>query len=155
VSTQQAPDDRPKLLPIQAATHRRWYWKLYLILMVALTVGGLGLSFYYWHESSNIDRVAEALAVPMYIVQLAGLFGFVYALRIGSELLWKWVFAAAVLEQVWAGYEMTMTMADSAGDDSLLVLGVIVAATGVVVLPMLVALYIYGFRSPAIWRTQP
>jgi hypothetical protein len=129
---------------------RRWYWKLYLILMTALTVGGVGLPFYYWEESSSIDRMAEWLSLPMYIVQLVGLFGFIYWRRIGSALLCKLVFAATVLELVWVAYEMSMETGPFPGENLPFFLAMVVGGS-VVLLPLVVALYVYAFRSHRLW----
>jgi hypothetical protein len=123
---------------------------MYLILMAALTVGGVGLSFYYWEETASLDRIAEWMSLPMYIVQLIGLFGFIYWRRIGSSLLWKFVFGATVLELVWAVYEMAVETSPFPRDDLMFLLAMAVGGT-VLLLPLLVALYIYAFRSQGLW----
>jgi hypothetical protein len=129
---------------------RRWYWKVYLILMAALTVGGTGLSLYYWDETSSLDRIAGWASLPMYIVQLVGLFGFIYWWRIGSSLLWKFVFGATVLELVWVIHEMAVETSWFSGDDLPFFVSMAVGST-VLLLPLLVALYIYAFRSQVLW----
>jgi hypothetical protein len=129
---------------------RRWYWKMYFILMAALTVGGAGLSFYHWNETASLDRLAEWASLPLYIVQLVGLFGFIYWRRIGSSLLWKLVFGATVLELVWAAYEMAVETSPLFSDDLSFFLAMAVGGI-VLLLPLLVALYIYAFRSRVLW----
>jgi hypothetical protein len=129
---------------------RRWYWKMYFMLMAALTVGGVGLSLYYWRETASLGRIAEWASLPMYIVQLLGLFGFIYWRRIGSSLLWKFVFGATVLELGWAAYEMAVETSVFSGDELPFLLAMAVGGT-VLLLPLLVALYIYAFRSRVLW----
>src|SRR5260221_9617865 len=85
---------------------RRWYWKMYFILMAALTVGGVGLSFYHWNETASLDRLAEWASLPLYIVQLVGLLGFIYCRRIDLSMLCELVILATVLELGLAAYLM-------------------------------------------------
>jgi hypothetical protein len=129
---------------------RRWYWKAYLVFLASLTIGGLGLSFYWWEETASIDRIAEWLSLPMYLVQLVGLIGFIYWRPIGSVLLWKFVFAATILELGWIMYEFSEpTVTFSAQDAVFLVTISVVGA--IIFLPLLIALYIYAFRSGELW----
>jgi hypothetical protein len=129
---------------------RRWYWKVYLILIASMTVGGIGLSFYWWEETVSLDRIAEWISLPMHGVQLAGLFGFVYFRRIGSSVLWKFVFAATVVELAWMTYEMT-TDAGPFSSSDFAILAAITVVGVVMLLPLLVALYVYAFRSRELW----
>ncbi len=129
---------------------RRWYWKVYFVLIGALTVSGIGLSFYYPGETASLDRIAEWASVPMYAVQLVGLFGFIHWRRIGSPLLWKFVFAATVLEFVWASYEMALETSVFSSDDLPFFLSMAFGGIALL-LPLLVALYIYAFRSQELW----
>ena len=126
---------------------RRWYWKLYLLLTTLLTIGGIGLSFYFSEELTSIDHIAEWAALPMYLVQLVGLFGFVYGRRFGSALLWKLVFAVTILDLLWAGYSLFIDGAAFANTVGA-VFAFIMAA---IYLPLLAALYIYAFRSNNLW----
>lgn len=129
---------------------RRWYWKLYLLLTTLLTIGGIGLSFYFSEELTSIDHIVEWAALPMYLVQLVGLFGFVYWRRIGSALLWKLVFAVTILDLLWAGYSFAIDAAGFADTGTgVFVIMLIVAAA--FFLPLLAALYIYAFRSDNLW----
>jgi hypothetical protein len=129
---------------------RWWYWKVYFILMAALTVAGTGLSLHYWDETSSLDRIAGWASLPMYIVQLVGLLGFIYWWRIGSSLLWKFVFGATVLELVWVTCEIALETRSLSGDDLPFFVSMAVGST-VLLLPLLVALYIYAFRSQVLW----
>jgi hypothetical protein len=129
---------------------RRWYWKVYLAVMVVLTAAAIGVSLYYRKEAASYYGVADWASLPMYVVQLVGLFGFIYGRRIGSPLLWKLVFAATVLEQAWMVYE-TATDVGPLSFDDLPIIAAMAVIGAVIYLPLLVALFIYAFRSPALW----
>jgi hypothetical protein len=129
---------------------QRWYWKAYLVFFASLTMGGLGLSFYWWEETASFDRIAEWLSLPMYLVQLAGLIGFIYWRRIGSALLWKFVFAVTILELGWAMYEISgHTDPFSTADATFLVATAVIGIA--MFLPLLIALYKYAFQSGELW----
>ena len=133
---------------------RRWYWKLYLLVMAVLTIAGWGLMFFLTEETTAIEDIAQWAGLPMYLVQLVGLFGFVYWRRIGSALLWKLVFAVTILDLLWQGYSFAIEAAGFADTGT----GVFVFMSIVVLaffLPLLAALYLYAFRSDDVWaRTR-
>ena len=133
---------------------RRWYWKLYLLVMAVLTIAGWGLMFFFTEETTAIEDIAQWAGLPMYLVQLVGLFGFVYWRRIGSALLWKLVFAVTILDLLWQGYSFAIEAAGFADTGT----GVFVFMSIVVLaffLPLLAALYLYAFRSDDVWaRTR-
>ena len=133
---------------------RRWYWKLYLLVMAVLTIAGWGLMFFLTEETTAIEDIAQWAGLPMYLVQLVGLFGFVYWRRIGSALLWKLVFAVTILDLLWQGYSFAIEAAGFADTvTGVFVIMLIVAAA--VLLPLLAALYLYAFRSDDVWaRTR-
>jgi hypothetical protein len=134
--------------------HRRWYWKLYLGLMALFTAGVVGVSLYFWGEAASYYRVTDWLSLPVYVVQLVGLFGFVYGRRIASALLWKLVLAVTVLELAWGFYE-TVRDADPLAGGELPFLLALGAVGAVLYLPLVVALFIYAFRSPGLWAHHP
>jgi hypothetical protein len=133
-------------------TPRRWYWKAYLVLIAALTVGGIALSIMWWEDTPVLDRITDWISLPMYIVQVVGLSGFIYFRRIGSLLLWKLVFAGTVLEFGWAAWQMIEHSEEFSGFGTAFAVGMplTIALASV---PMLIALYIYAFRSQALWAS--
>ena len=129
---------------------RRWYWKLYLLVMAVMTIAGWGLMFFLSEEITAIEDIAGWAALPMYLVQLVGLFGFVYWRRIGSPLLWKLVFAVTILDLLWQGYSFAIEAAGFA-DTGTGVFATMVVVVAAIFLPLLAALYIYAFRSDNLW----
>jgi len=103
--------------------------------MTLLNLGVFGLLFYFSQEITSIERIAEWAVLPMYLVQLVGLFG------------WKLVFAVTILDLLWAGYSLSIDGAAFANTGGA-VFAFIMAA---IYLPLLAALYIYAFRSGNLW----
>jgi hypothetical protein len=129
---------------------QRWYWKAYFVVMTALTLVAIAFAFFPPSESTDYDLLVDWAAVPLYIVQLVGLFGFVYSRRIVRPMLWRLVFVASVIELLWTLYSLLADLTDAA-ESYWSVLGVISLAIVAMTVPMLIALYRYGFRSPELW----
>ena len=134
-------------------TPQRWYWKLYFFAMTALTAVAIALVVVPPSESMDYDLLVDWIALPLYVVQLVGLFGFVYARRIGWPLLWRVVLAASALELAWTLYSLLEDLPDAEEPywPYLSAVGVIALAIAAMMVPMLVALYRYGFRAPELW----
>ena len=131
---------------------RRWYWKLYLLVMAVLTLtfAGWGLMFFLSEETTAIEDIAQWAALPMYLVQLVGFFGFVYGRRIGSARVWKLAFAATILDLLWTGYTLETDLVSFASV-GVTVLTIMVSVSVAIFLPLLAALYLYAFRSDDVW----
>jgi hypothetical protein len=128
---------------------RRWYWKVYFFLSAVLVIFAMGFSFYFMSETAAPDVIAGWVALPFYVVQLIGLHGFIYWRRFGYARLWQLVFAVTVIETVWTFYSVGDDLPDLEGYET----GLAFMAIGGTALmaPMLVALFIYAFRSPRLW----
>jgi hypothetical protein len=133
---------------------RRWYWKLYFFLGVLLTalmvVLLVGFSLYFPEQASALEIVSGWVALPLYVVQLIGLYGFVYWRRFGYERLWQLIFAATVIETVWTFYSVGDDLPDLEGYETGLLAFTAVAGTALTA-PLLIALFIYAFRSSRLW----
>ena len=133
---------------------RRWYWKAYfflgVFLLALLVVLLIGFSFYFPDEASAPEMVAGWVAMPMYFVQLFGLYGFVYWRRLGYARLWRLVFAATVLETAWSFYSAADDLPDLQGLDAWFYTGITLSGIALMA-PLLVALFLYAFRSPRLW----
>ena len=133
--------------------HRRWYWKIYLLLWAGLLVAGGCLMFYRWDETEPLDRWTQLAAMPMYVVQIVGLYGFVYQRRIASPRVWMWVIGVTLLELIWTAYPIAVETEAFLAPDWFLVAWASVAIT--LSLPLLIGLCIYAFRSEQLWRGTP
>ncbi len=143
---------------------RRWYWKAYFFLsalLVALGVGFAlvllvalvsGFSFEWLDESTVPEMIAGSAALPFYAVQLVGLYGFIYWRRFGYERLWQLVFAVTVIDMVWTIYSVTDDLPDLQGYETAFSVGMGLAGI-ILEAPLLVALFVYAFRSSTLWLT--
>jgi hypothetical protein len=127
---------------------RRW-WKAYFVFALLLTIGAFALPFVvkggaempWWHW----------VYVPLYIAQLVGLFGFVFWRRIGVPPLWKLVFLGSVAYTASNLLSMaTLPGIASTEHGGFLIAGVV--ANLVLQVPMLIGLFLYGFRCKELWH---
>ena len=112
-------------------------WKIYLWLAVISYAGvtvytGLGASLSLWVE------------VAVTLVAFIGLYGYAYSSRIGKALFWKaWLFVLGC-------WDLLSALAHA----KMLSILMLVPFLWFFV-PLCVALYRYGFRSPLLWEVKP
>jgi hypothetical protein len=68
---------------------RKW-WKVYFFLALTLTVLGVALPLFI--DEGQELAWWEWIYMPLYVVQIVGLFGFVYWRRLAIPPLWQFVF---------------------------------------------------------------
>ena len=129
--------------------HRRWYWKVYLMLWALLLIASTYYLLYSWNETELLDRWVGFAALPVSVAQTAGLFGFVYQRRIGSARMWRWVAVITLLELIWTVSE-TVVGAEMFSVDAYFVVGMAAVLT-LSMLPLLIGLCVYAFRSNPLW----
>jgi hypothetical protein len=128
---------------------RRKWWKAYFFLALALTLVVLALPFLV--DESRETPWWEWMYVPLYVVQIVGLFGFVFWRRLGVPPVWQVVFLASIAYEIWDLFSMA-TDPDLKTTDHAGFLMTMVAATLVLQVPMLVGLFLYGFRCKELWH---
>jgi len=128
--------------------HRKW-WKVYFFLALALTVVGIAMPFFV--DGGRDLPWWDWIWAPLYAVQIVGLFGFVFWRRLAIPPLWQFVFVASVAYEIWNLFSTaTDPELKDTGHAGLLVASVATAL--LLQVPMLIALYLYGFRSKELWR---
>jgi hypothetical protein len=128
--------------------HRKC-WKAYFFLALTLTIAGLALPLFV-DEGRELGWW-EWIYLPLYAVQIVGLFGFVYSRRLAIPPLWQFVFVASVIYEVWDLFSMAIAPElKGTGHTGFLVTNV--AAALLLQVPMLIGLFLYGFRSKELWR---
>jgi len=127
----------------------RWWWRMFFALrvIVALVVIVTPLL---------LEQVRERWVwwqwtyVALLTFQSLGLFGYVFSRRIGFPHIWQLAFVISVPYTIWNLYGPTLnpTLAGrSVG------FWVAVIALGLVLeVPLLIALFRYGFRSKDVWN---
>ena len=121
---------------------RRTWWKAYFFVMLALMV--LGLASRLFIQDGPLLPWWEWLLIPLFVVQIVGLFGFAYWRRLGIPLLWRVAFVASVANEVW---DLVSITTDVELKDDTFFLG----ATLFLQIPMLIGLFLYAFRSKELW----
>jgi hypothetical protein len=129
--------------------HRNW-WKAYFFLALAIAVAIMALPLYVYEEGPSTDW-RDWMDVPLYMMQLIGLFGFAYWRRIGAPVVWQIVFLGSLAYSGWSWFSMA-TDPDllNAGHEALIVLSIL--GSLLLEAPLLIALFLYGFKCRALWR---
>jgi hypothetical protein len=128
---------------------RRIWWKAYFFLALALTIGGVGLALFFGEGKETAWW--ERIYIPLYVIQIIGLFGFVFSRRLGVAALWQLVFLASVAHEAWNLSSMASDSELRGSAHAGLLLSTI-AASLVLQLPMLIGLFLYGFRCKGLWH---
>jgi hypothetical protein len=130
---------------VSAVPKRRRWWQAYFVLVFVLTAVGLVLPL-------SLDDFPEMVwwewvYVPIYLIQVAGLYGFAFWRRIGIPRIWQYAFVASLAYAIW---DLFGIATETSGAE----LFVVFTIAGLVVLeaPMLLALFLYGFRCTDLWR---
>jgi hypothetical protein len=122
---------------------RRIWWKAYFFVFLALTLVGLASPLFI--EGGRQLQWWEWLLFPLFVIQIVGLFGFVYWRRLGIPLLWQVVFLISVANEVWD--LVSITTDPELKDDSFLV-----GAALFLQIRMLIGLFLYAFRCKRLWH---
>ena len=127
--------------------HRRFAWKIYLLLMIVL------MALLFAFEGAQWIQTADVIDLAVFAIATVGLFGFAYRRRIGSRTFWSmwlpvevvWDFAVLLAIEP-AGFAYRFPDGERTA-----VFSVETAVGVLLVLPLYIALYRYAFRSPELW----
>jgi hypothetical protein len=112
-------------------------WKIYLWLAV-VTYAGVTV---YTGLRASLSLCVE---VAVTLVAFIGLYGYAYSRRIGKSLFWRaWLFLLVC-------WDLASALAHVKILDILMVVPFLWFFV-----PLCVALYSYGFRSPMLWEAKP
>jgi hypothetical protein len=127
--------------------HRGW-WKAYFFVALAITTVGLAFPFFLpeqpemaWWEWSYI---------PLYVLEVVGLFGLAFWRRLAVPIIWQIVLVASVLYELRNVYVMFTDddLTRQSGSFTLfMMVGIFLFQA-----PMWAGLYLYGFRCKELWR---
>lgn len=126
---------------------QKFWWKTYFWSIGLLAVGAIVFDVYQQRRVETFDVIDYAT----WVLTLAGVFGFAYSKALLHKLLWQVWLPLAI------GWDMvTLTRqhltGPSATDPVSLVFVLVIV--GVLFVPEYVALYLYGFRSDALWSAR-
>ena len=134
-------------------------WKTYFWFILIVTalfifyVFSLNLGFFP-SISEDIDLKLDSkgwYSVVFSVVILLPLFGISYNKRISKVLIWKFVFIVQICDFLWEYFDIKSELiAEPLSPYSISVILFFL----VFVVPMVIANYIYAFKSEAIWQLQ-
>ena len=124
---------------------RKIWWKLYVWLVTVL----IYLSIAYDLYSVGIYVLNRTAELAVVIFSIVGLFGFAYDQSIFRRLIWQLWLPFIVFWDVWGWYEFYSVQSTKL--DAILDLLPYVLLS----IPEYIALYLYGYRSTALWGHRP
>jgi len=127
-------------------------WKMYFVLYVCLNVLGVGILF-----SEENFGIIEIIDLPMTLISIIGLYGYVFSKRIHKQSFWFsffWVYL--VFSFVYPFLSEIEFLADPELSDAenkfLNIFGVVFAIT--FSLPAYIGLLFYGLPSNKLWKVD-
>ena len=125
-------------------------WVVYFwVVAVATVLSALGRLYLYFTRGGVVtayDLVESILALSA----LGGLYGFAYQSPVGTPAVWKAMFALLVAAWLWnLAAPKSQVIVDKFGAGKG---GAALAALLMLAVPEIVGLYLYGFRSQALWK---
>ena len=126
-------------------------WKMYFVLFVCLNVLGVGILF-----SEENFGIIEIIDLPMTLISIIGLYGYVFSKRIHKQSFWFsffWVYL--VFSFVYPFLSEIEFLADdpelSDGENKFLNIFVIVTMIPLI-LPAYIGLLLYALPSNKLWK---
>jgi hypothetical protein len=117
-------------------------WKIYFWVLTVLLV-----VLYVLTLSSSDVAVYYYLDVPVSVLGLVGLYGYAFKKRLVHANFWKVWFIIVVLWDIFFNLVLPARALIEMQDIIVLVI------CGAIIIPEYVALYLYGFRSRALWSS--
>lgn len=128
--------------------HRTQLWKIYFWIVAVLLV----LSFVIAIVVENKFSVLLAVDISLGLIAIAGMYGYVYQIRILKQKFWKryfpfmivWELLYSIVYSTFVNYPGSITLRYIAG----------MAFVYLLVMPMLLSLYRYSYCSKEFWSKQ-
>ena len=124
-------------------------WIIYFWLM-ALLVGLSAIGRVYLFFTAEIVTVYDLVESLISLIAVVGLYGFVYQKPIAARTFWKFVWILLLLTWIWSFFAAKNTeMIEKFGLAKGALIIILIAGLAV---PSLIGLYLYSFRSVALWN---
>ena len=124
-------------------------WKIYFWVLIGATFVALCSDVFGVLRGSIIDPND----VVLYVIQfaaIAGVFGYAYKKALLSVAVWRFVLLSQLLMLLYSGYIIVSVQPEPGALTPVSTL--LAIAMVVLILPELVALYLYSFRSRYLWE---
>ncbi len=126
------------------------WWKIYFWALVTLTAFDIGSNLLSGEGFKNNNPVETVIGV----ISLIGLLGFIYQTPIFLKYIWAGVFLANLMVLSLAVYKIRSDWPEIteevATGEVLLIYGI----TLIFIVPLLVALFSYAFKSSQLWNAE-
>ena len=125
------------------------FWKIYFWLM-AFLVGLSAIGRVYLYFTREIVTVYDLVESLISLIAIVGLYGFVYQKPLAAPLFWKFIWILLLLTWIWSFFSAKNAgMIEKFGFAKAALLITLIAGLAV---PSLIGLYLYSFRSNALWN---
>ena len=130
-------------------TRRGVWWRAYLYFEITLTALALVVPIFLWDDvGTNWHHLAF---IPVDATQIVGLYAFVHAKRIANSRILQMFFVIAFGYEFWVLYETYIYAQGLQPLSTFTGFEAILYGFYLTELPMWVGLFIYAFRSGALW----
>lgn len=117
------------------------FWKIYFWIVLVMLIASMFLESPY---HGNVGIVVGIVSMIIQIISAVGLYGYVYKKQFFSKYFWKIIFLIAVVELIAETIYVVFEDAVFLGVEGMIL---VTATTFVIMYPLMVGLYRYGFKK--------
>ena len=129
------------------------FWKAYFFFWLAL-FGVIILASFAWPEGMKPWETYDYIEAVLWLVGILGLYGFSFRRGFGKANYWKVIFIIILaVEVVYPAVELLREWSPVAEEESN-GLSLFLLAALVLMVPYYIGLYLYGWRSKALWEPE-
>jgi len=122
-------------------------WRIYAWVMAALLLLALVLTVFEGSGSIIIDAIDYGVSA----LSLVGVFGYAYGRAIATRAFWRVLLPVLI---AWDSGMLIRQYLDPETGSDLLIFSVIVVLVASLLVPSYIAVFRYGYRSPALWTSR-
>ena len=121
-------------------------WKIYAWFLAFLLAVGYGVLIW---EGIEVRDIVDML---ISLVALIGVFGYAYKRKIISEDLWRVWFFVIIGWDIF--YNLVLEDFTEFSEFTTIEISIVIIIMLILIIPEYIALFLYGFRSEALWKPQ-
>ena len=125
-------------------------WKIYFIIFSLL------LLFAYYDLISRGITIYDFADIVISLTALTGLFGYTFSKKIHSQSLWRiWLFVIVIWDLFYNIYLtaiLGVAQGVAQGEENINIAEMFIAF--ILIFPAYIALYLYGYKSTALWENK-
>ena len=121
-------------------------WKIYFWILII--IGLLTYPFY------GLSRMWEVGDLVVYAISVTGVYGFAWKRKIASDKFWKAFFLIHVSWNVYYSYFVSLPQKVAEIDMGGMPHATMATINWIPFIPLLIALYFYGYKSEEVWKNN-